>query len=324
MAGLVTAHGLLTKKGMDGFQELYGYYYRKHGMDDPAAEKAFAAKLAAERLLDQSAADAVKVVGVWDTVAFHKTWVASTWIARLLGVGKEYIEFRNAELSDRVAYGFHALALDEHRRSFLPTLWDPPRATAASNLKAMHQVWFSGEHSDIGGGRPDHRLSDIALGWMVSMCRTTGLLEFDDGYLLQQSQKASSSSSSAAAAPPANWDTRLGKTRSDNGVLGDVFWTIAGRLPGGTVDRQPLQGARTNEAVHCSIADRRFGSSEGCAGAAAYPCSLLTGRREDGGWQLRRDPSKRLMETAADAAERSYQGRIRAAVGESIASLGRG
>jgi hypothetical protein len=36
-------------------------------------------------------------------------------------------------------------------------------------------VWFSGVHCDIGGGNPEHKLSDIPLQWMVSRARSCGL-----------------------------------------------------------------------------------------------------------------------------------------------------
>jgi hypothetical protein len=40
--------------------------------------------------------------------------------------------------------------------------------------KGFEQVWFAGNHSDIGGSYPEleSRLSDIALGWMVDAAKT--------------------------------------------------------------------------------------------------------------------------------------------------------
>ncbi len=42
------------------------------------------------------------------------------------------------------------------------------------------QVWFSGRHSDIGGGLDDPRLSDIALGWMIAQVAKDRKLAFID------------------------------------------------------------------------------------------------------------------------------------------------
>ena len=46
----------------------------------------------------------------------------------------------------------------------------------------MEQVWFSGAHSDVGGGYPEVDLSDITLDWMVEKARGAGLV-FDEAAL---------------------------------------------------------------------------------------------------------------------------------------------
>ncbi|HEV8243083.1 MAG TPA: DUF2235 domain-containing protein, partial [Nitrospirales bacterium] len=45
--------------------------------------------------------------------------------------------------------------------------------------QTIEQVWFSGAHSDVGGGYPECGLSDITLDWMVGKARGAGLI-FDD------------------------------------------------------------------------------------------------------------------------------------------------
>jgi hypothetical protein len=74
-----------------------------------------------------------------------------------------------------VAHAFHALAIDERRAPFAPSLWDPGRKPGQS----VQQLWFPGTHSDVGGGNPDRSLSDIALQWMIDCARGVGLA-FDD------------------------------------------------------------------------------------------------------------------------------------------------
>jgi hypothetical protein len=50
----------------------------------------------------------------------------------------------------RLENAFQALALDEHREDFVPTLWNKlPDAPATQRLE---QVWFPGAHSNVGGG----------------------------------------------------------------------------------------------------------------------------------------------------------------------------
>jgi hypothetical protein len=64
----------------------------------------------------------------------------------------------------------HALAIDEHRPDFKPTLWSPN-----SNQQRIEQRWFAGSHSDIGGGRAESGLSAFSYQWMVSELTKLGL-----------------------------------------------------------------------------------------------------------------------------------------------------
>lgn len=79
--------------------------------------------------------------------------------------------FYDNQLNRRVRYARHALAIDEHRKDFERVPWASkgdwqPRIDEPAWLK---QVWFSGNHSDIGGSYPEDeaRLSDISLSWML-------------------------------------------------------------------------------------------------------------------------------------------------------------
>lgn len=67
---------------------------------------------------------------------------------------------------------FHAIAIDEHRKNYHCTLWDPKEKPN----QQMEQVWFSGAHSDIGGGYANNSLSDISLRWMMKKAQNCGLV----------------------------------------------------------------------------------------------------------------------------------------------------
>jgi hypothetical protein len=66
-----------------------------------------------------------------------------------------------------------ALAIDERRREFPPTLWTPPSTPLAG--QTLEQVWFCGVHCDVGGGYPETGLSDITFSWMLGKATTLGL-----------------------------------------------------------------------------------------------------------------------------------------------------
>ena len=76
-------------------------------------------------------------------------------------------------LSGRVRYAFHALAIDERRKPFTPTLWQQPAEDQGKNW--LEQAWFSGVHSNVGGGYADAGVSDITLKWMIEHAQLAGL-----------------------------------------------------------------------------------------------------------------------------------------------------
>jgi uncharacterized protein (DUF2235 family) len=102
----------------------------------------------------------VHFVGVWDTVGalgipidgFRPPLLSNMWT------------FHDTKLSRYVRNAFHAVAIDERRGPFEPTLWDQQDDATDQTLE---QVFFAGVHCDIGGGYGEPELSDIALGWMA-------------------------------------------------------------------------------------------------------------------------------------------------------------
>jgi glutathione S-transferase len=105
----------------------------------------------------------IKAVGVFDTVS-------SLGLPQLQPDGVPTFDFSicSTELSDKVEFGFHALAADEMRDLFSPTFW-------ASRKESLIQEIFPGCHSDVGGGYPNRGLSDHVLGWMTDHLRGVGL-----------------------------------------------------------------------------------------------------------------------------------------------------
>jgi uncharacterized protein (DUF2235 family) len=94
-------------------------------------------------------------------------------------------------LGRAVRYARHAIAIDENRADFPRLPWGPGkgverRPEIAGEAKPFVQLWFAGNHSDIGGSYPEaeSRLSDIALQWMVDEARSVpDPLIIDDGRL---------------------------------------------------------------------------------------------------------------------------------------------
>ena len=100
-----------------------------------------------------------------------------------------HMQFYDKSLNTNVGWARHALAIDECRKDFDRVPWGysgDDRKVGTGEPVWLKQVWFSGNHADIGGGYPDteSRLSDAALEWMLDQARKipNGLL-FDSSVL---------------------------------------------------------------------------------------------------------------------------------------------
>ena len=86
--------------------------------------------------------------------------------------------FHDLELSKIVKHAYQAVAVDERRLIFIPTLWDGQPKEG----QTIEQVWFAGCHRDVGGGESPSGLSDQTLLWMAEKAFDHGL-GLDDRYL---------------------------------------------------------------------------------------------------------------------------------------------
>lgn len=121
----------------------------------------------------------IQVVGVWDTVGALGVPGSYTNPKKV-----QYYSFFDPMLAPNVRNAFHALALFEDRKDFLPTIWvlpkeEPAQAAERRKGQVLRQTWFQGSHSDVGGGHAWHGLSDVTLAWMISQLVDGGLLNVD-------------------------------------------------------------------------------------------------------------------------------------------------
>lgn len=168
--GLVRNAGILRSEQVGRIPEAYALYRSRTDTKTPRGREATLFRRS------HSHEPRIRFVGVWDTVgALGIPADRSRLIARF---NKRWT-FHNTELSSRVDAAFQALAIDEKRGPFKPSLWK-----VQENVPHQHveQVWFAGAHSDVGGGYPNHGLSDIALLWMADRARDCGLAFRGDAF----------------------------------------------------------------------------------------------------------------------------------------------
>lgn len=117
----------------------------------------------------------ITCVGVWDTVG-----ALGIPVGIFDGFNRKRYEFHDTRLGENIGCALHAVAIDEKRGPFAPTLWQKPDHTVP---QVVEQVWFAGVHSNIGGSYPDTGLSDLTLDWMIKRVRKHTGLAFDDNYV---------------------------------------------------------------------------------------------------------------------------------------------
>lgn len=86
------------------------------------------------------------------------------------------MSFYDDKLNRRVRYARHALSIDEARADFARVEWrfdGDETVREAGEPEILRQVWFAGDHSDIGGSylENESRLSDNALQWMLEQAK---------------------------------------------------------------------------------------------------------------------------------------------------------
>lgn len=69
----------------------------------------------------------------------------------------------------------HALALNEGRAPFAPTLWQS-NAHSSNTDASFLEAWFFGYHTDVGGGNPRRGLALWPLQWMLAAAIDKGLV----------------------------------------------------------------------------------------------------------------------------------------------------
>jgi uncharacterized protein (DUF2235 family) len=185
LAGLISKCGLLIPGSTLSVSQTYDRY--RAGGEPSIYEiidltKRNVRKLEFEEnwLLKYSRPVPIKVTAVWDTVG-----ALGIPYGNLSVIRKTRRQFLDTNLRVSEELSFHALAIDEHRASFEPTLWTKYAPTNAADvdpdapkprpLSQVEQRWFVGAHANVGGGCPNDLLAPLPLKWMVSKAVMAGL-----------------------------------------------------------------------------------------------------------------------------------------------------
>jgi uncharacterized protein (DUF2235 family) len=167
LAGFMHVVGLIGKDDDYYVPEIYACYESNEGPSTDAWRKAF------HKVRDVRPCPPIRFIGVWDTVG-------SLGAPGLLGHlfnSKKY-QYHDVGLSSAIQNAYHALAIDERRKPFAPSLWSKPSGWGGQ----LQQAWFAGAHTNVGGSFTPDGLANEALHWIVEKAEALGL-EVDGPYL---------------------------------------------------------------------------------------------------------------------------------------------
>ncbi|MGH3429863.1 MAG: phospholipase effector Tle1 domain-containing protein, partial [Mycobacteriales bacterium] len=179
LAGLVSKCGLLKAGSPVSLKQLYDRYRKGHAVHTirelvnvPAAERTFEENW----LLEYSQRIPVFFQGVYDTVGALGVPFGDVPL-----ISRSNYSFLETDLRINETLGFHALAIDEHREAFAPTLWVKSvqknvETYAPRPLEQVEQRWFVGAHADVGGGYANGILAQIPLRWLMQKAQVHGLV----------------------------------------------------------------------------------------------------------------------------------------------------
>ncbi len=191
LSGFIAKCGLIEIGAPLSVSQLYGRYRRggaartirelrqqqQDGKKDFSLEERWMLRYA--KVID------IDFLGVWDTVG-----ALGLPFGNLPILGKKDMQFLNTGIRVSNKAAFHAMALDEHRRAFAPTLWTvdyPKEAKPPHHHRTLSQVeqrWFVGAHANVGGGCQSDPLAQAPLKWIMDKAAAHGFafrreLEFD-------------------------------------------------------------------------------------------------------------------------------------------------
>jgi uncharacterized protein (DUF2235 family) len=170
LAGFMNKVGLIEKDDDYYLPEIYACYEQNNGPGTKEWQRAF------RGIRGTRPCPPIRFVGVWDTVGSLGAPGVIGNIASALN-GNKYA-YHDVGLNSNIRNAYHALAIDERRKPFKPTLWSRPDGWDGT----LQQAWFAGVHCSVGGGYSPDGLANEALHWMVEKAEALGL-EFDGVYL---------------------------------------------------------------------------------------------------------------------------------------------
>jgi len=179
LSGFISKCGLLKPGAPVSLKQLYARYRKGatvHTIRELKSVPDASLSLEDRWLKEYSMPIPIWFQGVWDTVG-----ALGVPFGNFPTISRSQYAFLETDLRINNDRAFHALAIDEHRETFAPTLWSKTVVKGADTypprpLQEVEQRWFVGAHADVGGGYANDLLAQIPLKWLMQKAQQNGLV----------------------------------------------------------------------------------------------------------------------------------------------------
>lgn len=176
LAGFISKCGLLKAGSPLSLKQLYERYRKGNATSILALQHTEKGLSQEDRWLKTySRSVPIWFQGVWDTVGS-----LGVPLPCVPHISRHDFDFLETDLRINDTHAYHALAIDEHREAFKPTLWTKVTpasgdTTAPRDFPHVEQRWFVGAHANVGGGYENDLLAQAPLKWMMTKAVEHGL-----------------------------------------------------------------------------------------------------------------------------------------------------
>lgn len=197
LAGMIRATGIIPRTQLAEIPRALERYRSAKDETKPDSEQSFEYRLKISPLVHTSEKERafrescgidpgtrlrVAYLGIWDTVG---ALGIPSGVPLLPALFNKKYKFHDLVLSSSVAAARHAVAIDEQRSTFTPTLWEnigDLNEGRSGRDRRYQQLWFPGDHGSVGGGGDITGLSAAALLWIAEGAEQKGFA-FDPAVL---------------------------------------------------------------------------------------------------------------------------------------------
>ena len=192
LAGMIRKCGIVPKDdlGVITLQRAWNLYKKSGDKHRPDSDHIWKKRLSLSPDVATSTIDLEKrgnqghivniaYLGVWDTVG--ALGIREGLVGPLAKLWNWRYRFHDTELSSLVQSARHAVALDEQRVFYEPSLWnnltgpDGLNDGRTGNDRPYQQLWFIGSHSIVGGSSGSRALVSYPLDWIAKGAAELGL-----------------------------------------------------------------------------------------------------------------------------------------------------